>query len=374
MGSKEIYQIALSMLPGIGPVSVRNLTEMFGEVDAVFKMKSSHLKRVKGIGGHFADIILQHRAACIERAEAEMLFMEANGVAHTFIHDDNYPEKLKACADAPIVLFYIGDFEHVPEKSIAIVGTRKATPRGIDATRELVSGFAENEIEPLIVSGLAYGIDVAAHKAAMECNLKTWAILGHGFDIIYPAMHRTVADNIIRHEGCLVSEFPSVAKRDPKHFVRRNRIIAGLSDATVVVESARKGGAMVTADIAGSYNRDVFAFPGRVGDSKSKGCNHLIKTNRAALTESVDDVIYIMNWKGKNKNSNTLQKEIEFNIQFEKNEKIIVDLLKNNEYCDTDLLLKLSGLGISDLSVALLGLEMKSVINALPGKIYALKS
>jgi len=374
MGSKEIYQIALSLLPGVGPVTTRNLQKMFGDNEAIFRLKGTHLKRTYGIGDQLTSIILKNRQACLEKARAEIKFMEANDVHMVDIGDDIYPDKLRACADAPLVLFYIGDFSAFPDKSVAVVGTRKSSQRGVDITENLIQGFKNNNLSPLIVSGLAYGIDVTAHRSALEHGLNTWAILGHGFDIIYPAMHRPVAKAIIDKGGCLVSEFPSHAPRDSKHFVRRNRIIAGLSDATIIVESAKKGGAMVTADIATSYNRDVFAFPGRINDSKSKGCNHLIKTNRAALTESVDDVLYIMNWRKTRKSSEEKQAAIEFNLQFEGNEKIVLDVLKDKDYCDTDQLLKLSGLNIADLSTALLGLEIKSVINALPGKIYAMNS
>jgi len=374
MLSKEQYQIAISMMPRIGPVSARNLIAAFGEIDAVFTMKASQLKRIEGIGKYFASTILTYRKAALERAEEELRFLEANDVNFVFLTDEAYPKKLFECADAPLILYYAGDLSVVNDKSIAVVGTRKATSRGRETTGSLIKSISEAGINPAIVSGLAYGIDVAAHKAALENELPTVAVFGHGFDIVYPVAHTKIAEKIVKAGGALVSEFHSTSKRDPKHFVRRNRIIAGLSDATVVVESARKGGAMVTADIANSYNREVFAVPGRIQDEYARGCNHLIKTNRAMLMESADDLLYIMNWKSRRKKSPARQQQLEFNVQMTDNEKIIVGLLSEKEYCDTDLLTKLSGLNIADLSIALLNLEIKSVIKALPGKIYALNA
>ncbi|MDA3819549.1 MAG: DNA-processing protein DprA [Candidatus Delongbacteria bacterium] len=372
MPSKEQYQIAASMIPGIGPVSARNLIAAFGDIEALFKIKGTQLKRTGGVGKYFASTILTYRKAALERAEMELRFMEANDVNFVFLTDEAYPKKLFECADAPLILYYTGDLTVVNEKTVAVVGTRKATSRGRDTTGNIIKNLPDAGIKPAIVSGLAYGIDVTAHKEALENDLPTVAVFGHGFDIVYPVAHTKIAENIVNAGGVLVSEFHSTSKRDPKNFVRRNRIIAGLSDATIVVESARKGGAMVTADIANSYNRDVFAVPGRINDKYSRGCNHLIKTNRAMLMESTDDLLYIMNWKSDHKKTPGRQKQIEFNVQMTDNEKIIVDLLSEKEYCDTDVLTNLSGLNIADLSVALLNLEMKSIIKALPGKIYAL--
>ncbi|MEA3447825.1 MAG: DNA-processing protein DprA [Bacteroidota bacterium] len=374
MLSKEQYQIAASMIPGIGPVSARNLIAAFGDIDAVFKMKASQLKRIEGIGQYFASTILTYRKAALERAGMELRFMEANDVSFVFLTDEAYPKKLFECADAPLILYYTGDLSVLSEKTVAVVGTRKATSRGRDTTKNIIKNLTEAGIKPTIVSGLAYGIDVTAHKEALENDLPTVAVFGHGFDIVYPVAHTKIAENIVNAGGVLVSEFHSTSKRDPKNFVRRNRIIAGLSDATIIVESARKGGAMVTADIANSYNRDVFAVPGRTNDKYARGCNHMIKTNRAMLLESADDLLYIMNWKTDHKKTPPRQKQIEFNVQMTDNEKIIVDLLSEKEYCDTDLLTNLTGLNIADLSVALLNLEMKSIIKALPGKIYALNA
>ncbi len=367
------HQIAFSLLPGIGPVSARNLLAFFGSSEKVFTVKAQHLKEVSGIGTHFADNILKNRQVALEQAEEEMRFIEANEIQTLSFFDKDYPQKLKQCQDAPMLLYYLGNRPHWNDISVGIVGTRMASRKGKEQTRQLISDIKQKGLNPLIVSGLAYGIDITAHRAAMENDLVTWAVLGHGFDIIYPASHRQYADQIKDTGGTLISEFPSVAKRDKKNFVKRNRIVAGLSDAIVVVESAKKGGAMVTADIANSYNRDVFAFPGRPGEKYCEGCNHLIKTNRAALIENSDDLMYAMSWDIPDEKKN-LQRNIAFDVSLDKNETIIVDLLKEKNYCDIDQLKALSGFNIADLSVSLLSLEMKAVINSLPGKIYALRN
>jgi DNA processing protein len=368
------YQIAFSLLPGIGPVSARNLLAYFGSAEKVFTEKAGNLKRVSGIGEHFADIILKFRQTALDMANEEICFIESNEIKTVSFFDKDYPYKLKQCQDAPLMLYYLGEMSKTDNISIGIVGTRQATRRGRELTNTFVSDFSEKGLNPIIISGLAYGIDVSAHIAAMDNNLKTYAVLGHGFDIIYPAAHRNIAERIRETGGALITEFPSVATRDSKNFVKRNRIVAGLSDAVVVVESPRKGGSMVTADVANSYDRDVFAFPGRSEDKISKGCNFLIKTNRAALIESAADVMYQMNWEANSSESKANQALLKFEFDLKGNEKDIFEILKEREYCDVDQLLNLSGQNIADLSFSLLSLELKSVVEALPGKIYALKS
>ena len=366
------HQIAFSLLPGIGPVAARNLLAYFGSAEKVFTVKATQLRNVPGIGVHFADKILKFRQVALDQAEEEIRFIESNDIQTISFFDKDYPGKLKQCQDAPMMLYYLGRRPVLDDISLGVVGTRMATRKGKELTRQLICDLENKGLEPLIVSGLAYGIDITAHIAAMDNGLLTWAVLGHGFDIIYPASHRKFAERIKEEGGTLISEFPSVATRDKKNFVKRNRIIAGLSDALVVVESAKKGGAMVTADVANSYNRDVFAFPGKPGDKYSEGCNHLIKTNRAALIERADDLLYHMGWDIPDEKKST-QRDIAFDISLDEHEKMIVNLLKDREYCDIDQLKNMSGLNIADLSLCLLSLEMKSVLDSLPGKIYALK-
>lgn len=367
------YQIAFSLLPGIGPVAARNLLAYFGSAEEVFKVKATFLKEVPGIGQRFADTILHNRQTALELAEDELKYIELNDVGTLSFFEKDFPKKLKQCQDSPLMIYYLGKRPVWDGISLGVVGTRRATRKGTDLTRKLITDIKKEGIEPLIVSGLAYGIDIEAHLSAMDNDLITWAVLGHGFDIIYPAVHREYADRIKDTGGTLISEYPTVLQRDKKHFVKRNRIIAGLSDALVVSESAKKGGAMVTADVANSYNRDVFAFPGRPGDKASEGCNHLIKTNRAALIESVHDLLYHTGW-APNKAKQQKQKDIAFDISLDDNEKVILDIIKEKEYCDLDQLKNLSHFNIADLSMSLLSLEMKSLISALPGKIYSVKS
>ncbi|MDA3909810.1 MAG: DNA-processing protein DprA [Bacteroidales bacterium] len=367
------YQIAFSLLPRIGPVAARNLLAYFGSAEKVFTVKATHLREVPGIGKLFADSILNNRQNALELAEEELKYIEANDVGTMSFFEKDFPKRLKNCQDAPLMVYYLGKRPVWDDISLGVVGTRMATRKGKELTRTLVSDLKTKGLNPLIVSGLAYGIDINSHLAAIENELTTWAVLGHGFDIIYPASHREHAEQIKASGGTLISEYPTVAIRDKKNFVKRNRIIAGLSDALVVVESAKKGGAMVTADVANSYNRDVFAFPGKPGDKVSEGCNHLIKTNRAALIESADDILYHMGWSS-NKEADHKQRDIAFDISLDENEKILFDIIREKEYCDLDQLKNISRLNIADLSLSLLSLEMKSVIDALPGKIYTVRT
>lgn len=367
------YQIAFSLLPGIGPVAARNLLAYFGSAEEVFKVKATFLKEVPGIGQRFADTILHNRQTALELAEEELKYIELNDVGTLSFFEKEFPKKLKQCQDSPLMIYYLGKKPVWDGISLGVVGTRRATRKGTDLTRKLITDIKKEGLEPLIVSGLAYGIDIEAHLSAMDNDLITWAVLGHGFDIIYPAVHRQYAERIKDTGGTLISEYPSILTRDKKHFVKRNRIIAGLSDALVVSESAKKGGAMVTADVANSYNRDVFAFPGRPGDKASEGCNHLIKTNRAALIESAADLLYHTGWTP-NKTRQQKQRDIAFDVSLDDNEKVILDIIKEKEYCDLDQLKNLSHFNIADLSMSLLSLEMKSLISALPGKIYSIKS
>ena len=260
------YQVALSMLPGIGSVAARNLLVKFEDIEKVFKAKKKDLIRVIGIGEYFANRIIDNREKALEFADMELEFMAKNEINTISIFDSDYPKRLKNCADAPMLLYYLGQRPVEISKSIGIVGTRLATRRGREFTSNFITNLKAEGIHPFIISGLAFGIDISAHIAAMENDLPTWAVLGHGFDMMYPVDHRVHAAKIVAKGGTLITEFASSASKDKKNFVRRNRIVAGLSDAVVVVESASKGGSLVTADIANSYNKDVFAVQGRPSD------------------------------------------------------------------------------------------------------------
>ncbi|HUM89274.1 MAG TPA: DNA-processing protein DprA, partial [Prolixibacteraceae bacterium] len=242
-------------------------------------------------------ILIDERANVLSKADEEINFIEKYGIKTFFYLDKDYPRRLALCEDSPVILFQKGTATLNQQKIISIVGTRNATDYGRQQTEELISGLASLGINILIVSGLAFGIDIAAHKAALKNNFQTIGVVGHGLDKIYPSMHANIAREMIASGGGVLSDFVSGSKIDPGNFPRRNRIVAGLADCTIVIESGEKGGALVTADIANSYNRDVFAYPGRTNDPFSKGCNNLIKQNKAALIESASDLIQFMGWE-----------------------------------------------------------------------------
>ncbi|HDR51848.1 MAG TPA: DNA-protecting protein DprA, partial [Mariniphaga anaerophila] len=274
------YKIAISMVPGIGGVLARNLVAYSGSAEQVFSESFKSLVKIPGIGEVNAKRIKSD--GVFQKAEKELEFIQKYKIDVRFYTDKNYPRRLKPCPDAPIVLYSKGNMNLDEQRIVSIVGTRNATDYGKTICEQLVQGFAERNHPVLVVSGLAYGIDIHAHKMALKYNVPTVGVVGHGLDKIYPSLHADTARKMLQSGG-LVSDFPSGTKIDPPNFIRRNRIIAGLADATIVVESAEKGGALITADIASSYNRDVFAFPGRVDETYSRGCNRLIRLSGASL-------------------------------------------------------------------------------------------
>ncbi|RLD72008.1 MAG: DNA-protecting protein DprA [Bacteroidetes bacterium] len=360
------YKIALSMISGIGNVNSKKLIAHFGEIESIFKAKKTELLNVSGIGPQIANEILNKNA--LDDALKEIDFLEKNKIKAYFLLDSDYPERLKHCEDSPIIIYFKGNTNLNSQKIISIVGTRNATQYGKDHCNELIKNLHNNGHNPLIVSGLAYGIDICAHKAAIKNNLSTVAVLGHGLQMMYPASHRQAARDIISRGG-LLTEFSSKSKLDPSNFVKRNRIIAGMADATIVVESGAKGGSLITADIANSYNRDVFAFPGRVHDKQSIGCNRLIKTNRAALIENINDLEYILGWE-KNEKKEAVQKQLF--IELTADEKVIIDVLKSAENLSIDIICLKSNFPMSKVSSILLKLEFSGLVKSLPGKIYKL--
>ena len=297
------YYIALTFIPGVGDIIAKNLIAYIGSAEGIFKEKKQNLLKIPKIGETLAECITS--AETIKRAETELLFIEKNNIKAFAFTEDNYPTRLKLCDDSPVVLYIKGNCNINAPKSIAIVGTRNATAYGKDICKQLIEDLKPHNC--LIVSGLAYGIDICAHKLALENNLETLGILGHALDTIYPADHKAYAKMIAEH-GALITEHPSKTPIDKSNFVKRNRIIAGLSDATIVIESGEKGGALITTEYANAYNRDVFAIPGRTSDKYSIGCNNLIRTNKAALVTSVKDIEYLLNWQ------NSSSKKIVINL------------------------------------------------------------
>ena len=368
----RLYNLAISFLPGVGDVNAKKLLSRFGSFDAVFDSSLSELKRIPGIGDSIALKLFNAFNPAIQKAEEELEYVYTNELDFVTYIDRAYPQRLKECDDAPMALYYKGELNFNSNKIISIVGTRKSTKYGTDFCDKLVGDIAERYPNAVIVSGLAYGIDVAAHKAALKYGLKTWAVFGHSLEIVYPAVHKRIAQKIIDQGGAVITDFPHGAKRDPSNFLKRNRIVAGMADAIVVVESGIRGGSMVTANISNHYNRDVFAVPGSVNSAYSAGCNKLIKSNRANLLESLDDIEYIMNWSSKKEatKSNILQLIQDLN----ENEKIIVDVLKKYEFLDIDNISRQTKLDPNALSLSLLELEFKGVVRVLPGKIFSLKS
>jgi DNA protecting protein DprA len=290
------FRIALTLLDGVGSVTARNLVSYCGSVEAVFKEKKKNLERIPGIGPVTAEKIVSGQP--FSRAEEECAFIEKHHIKPLFYLDKDFPSRLKNCTDAPVMLYYKGTSNLNHHRMIALVGTRNASDYGKQVTEKMVEELKAYDV--IIVSGLAYGIDITAHKAALKYNMETIGVLAHGLDRIYPALHKSTAEKMME-QGGLLTEYMTCTRPDRENFPQRNRIVAGMCDAVVIIEAAKTGGALITADIANSYNRDVFAVPGRTIDTYSLGCNHFIKTNKAALVESATDIAEMMQWNIANK-------------------------------------------------------------------------
>lgn len=362
------YKIGIGMIPYVGSITAKKLIAYTGSIEGVFKEKRKTLEKIPGIGPFLSKSITQK--GLLDKAEKEIEFINKYNIKVFFYLDNDYPGRLKNCCDAPLILYSKGDASLNTEKIISIVGTRKATKTGLDECNKLVDNLAANHPGIVIVSGLAYGIDICAHKAALRNDLPTVAVLGHGLNTIYPAVHRNIARKISSH-GALLTEFISGDTIDRNNFIKRNRIIAGISDATIVVESALNGGALITADIANSYDRDVFAYPGRITDEFSKGCNRLIKINKAALMENINDLEYHLGWDIKKKNKPMQQKLFK---ELTDDEKKITDILKEEKEITIDVLCLKLNLPASYVSTMLLGMEFNGIIMSLPGKVYKLRA
>lgn len=364
---EQVYIIGLSMIPGIGSITARKLINSVGSAEAVFLEKKSAIRKIPGIGEFVAARITENRL--LNNAEEEIRFIEKNNIKAVCFRDREYPDKLNQCPDGPVIIYVKGNVDFNTGKFISIVGTRTPTSYGINITKKLVGDFAQRNHKPVIVSGLAYGIDICAHKAALNNNFQTVAVLGHGMKYIYPVVHSSFSQKITEH-GALVTDFPSYEKPERNNFIKRNRIIAGLSDATLIIESGVKGGALITADLADSYDRDVFAVPGRVGDTYSAGTNLLIKKNRASLAESCEDIEYMMGWGSKGQNA-SIQPEL-FN-ELPEDEQILLNLIAKEEKIEFDQLCIRTGIPVNKLSAYLLNLEFGGLIETAPGNIYTLR-
>lgn len=360
-----IYRIALRMLPGLGDITSRKLIEHFGNAEAVFKAQKKDFAEIGGMKTKMSGLISSK--GVLDRAEEEWRFVQKHKIEPFFYTDAKYPVRLRQCPDNPLMLFFKGHCELNSRHIVSVVGTRQATSRGKQICDHIIDGLAAQGV--VVMSGLAYGIDTCAHRAAVNRNLPTVAVLGHGLDRIYPAQNAKLARQMIKNGG-LLTEFFSGSMPDRENFPKRNRIIAGICDAVIVVEAAKKGGALITADIATSYNRDVFAVPGRWDDEFSVGCNGLIKQNKAALIQSAEDVLYIMGWDQEKKKSKSIQTRL-FEQMGEK-EQIIYSALLEHGSAGIDWICHISGLTGGDVAAVLLNMEFDGMIKVLPGKLYAL--
>lgn len=366
MHNELLYQLALTLVPNIGDVQSKILVQHFGDARSIFKTKTSLLEKIEGIGSIRANSIKDFDDFHI--AEKELEFIEKYKIKTFFLTDKEYPQRLLNCYDSPTLLFYKGSADLNASKIVAIVGTRSYTEYGKQFTEKLVKDLSEQNIT--IISGLAFGIDAFAHRAALKNNLPTVGIVGHGLDKIYPSDHAGLAKDMIKNNGGILSEFFSGTKPDKHNFPLRNRVVAGLSDATVLVETNIKGGSMITGNLANAYNRDVFAVPGRTTDTKSSGCNHLIKNNKAILLTDADELLDVMGWKEKTKTKTKKQKELF--IELSPEEKQIIQLLQEKDSVSIDEINLSSGLSSSSVAAALLNLELQNVVASLPGKMYRL--
>ena len=358
------HKVALGLIPRIGDINDRKLVSYFGSVEAIFHEPYRNLIRIPGIGSGIAKYISDK--SYIETAELEVEFITRNNIRTYFYLDNDYPFRLRQCDDSPVVFYFKGSCDLNAIKILSVVGTRNATSRGKELCDKIIGGLAEGHPDLIIVSGLAYGIDIASHKAALSNNLQTIGVLGHGFKTTYPSIHASVARAMVK-QGGLLTDFISDALPERNNFIKRNRIIAGLSDATLVVESGIKGGALITADIAASYNRDVFAVPGRPEDQWSAGCNSLIRNNKAALTECSDDIEYFLNWK-REKIKPPVQKTL-FS-ELDDTEKLIYELLSKEGELTIDTICRALEIPVFKLSALLLQMEFKGLLKCFPGNLY----
>jgi len=353
------------MLPGIGAVVARNLVSYCGSVENIFKRKRANLERIPGIGAERAETIVNHDL--FDKAEKEVVFIRKHKISTLFYTDKEYPLRLKNCDDSPVLLFTRGNFELNPSRSIAIVGTRNATSYGKNITEQLVADLAKYDVT--IVSGLAYGIDIFAHRACLKHNVPTIGVLAHGLNKLYPQEHKATAEKMLKNGGVL-TEFTTTTKFAASNFPARNRIVAGMTDAVVMVESAIKGGSLITADIANGYNREVFAIPGKANEKYSQGCNDYIRQNKAALAENAEHIAELMGWNADEKS--TGKKQYQLFRDLTPDEKALVSILKEKGKTDIDTLTLHSGLPVHKISTTLLNLEFDGMLKALPGKMFEL--
>ncbi len=357
-----VHLLALQQVEGVGDIVAKKLITHCGNATEVFKTKTSQLANIDGIGSVLLKNIKDKTV--FEKAEQELQFIKSNEIKVAYFQDENYPDRLKHCIDGPVLLFTSGNIDLKNKKIISIVGTRQITSYGMEFCRKLIEDLAP--LDPVIISGFAYGVDIFAHQLAMEHDLQTIGVVAHGLNQIYPKTHKKYVAKVEQNGG-FMTEFWSSSNPEKENFVRRNRIVAGISEATIVIESADRGGSLITANIANDYNRDVFAVPGRTTDKYSQGCNNLIKTQKANLLSSAADLVYILNWDIESK-AKPVQKQLF--VTLENDEQKVYDYLLKNGKELMDIIALRCDFPIYKISGMLLNMELKGVIRPLPGKLF----
>lgn len=358
-----LYILALQRVKGIGDVNAKKLIANCGSAKNVLKEKRRTLEKINGIGSFTIKNLFN--SVNLKEAEKELQYIQKNNIETLYFENENYPSKLKHCLDGPILMFKEGDFNLKSHPIISIVGTRKMTSYGRDFCEKLIAEL--KEYNPIIVSGFAYGVDICAHRAAIKNNLQTVGVLAHGFEEVYPKSHKKYVSEV-NNNGGFITDFWHNDELQRESFLKRNRIVAGISEATIIIESADKGGSLVTADIANSYNRDVFAVPGRSTDVYSKGCNDLIKRNKAAILTSANDLIEMLNWRLNSENPKVVQKQLF--IELNETEQLVYDFLLRKGKELLDVVSLNCELPIHTTATILFNLEMKGAVKALPGKLF----
>lgn len=365
LDSETHAALALTFIPGIGPNKAKNLIAFCGSAESIFREKKSALLKIPDIGPHTAKA-LQHTAPYFQRADQEMEFIKRFNIGVHFYYEEHYPQRLRQCDDSPVILFSKGNANLNAERCVSVVGTRSATTYGKQLVLELLKSLLP--FQPLVVSGLAYGVDIHAHRACLQLGLPTVACLAHGLDRIYPPTHHETAKEMLEFGG-LLTEFPSMTNPDRELFPSRNRIIAGISECTIVVETDSKGGSIITANLANSYGRDVFAYPGRVFDRHSKGCNDLIRSNTAAILTDPEEIVDCLGWSPEKRKTPT---QMVLFSEFSTEEQLVVGVLREKRRLPMDKISHLTALPLPRVSTLLLELEFRGVVKSLPGMMYDL--
>ncbi len=369
-----MYQLALTLLKGVGPVNAKNLVNYLGSAKLLFTLTKQEIAHLSGLSSAAISSITDQFSVVLKKAEKEILLCQEKNITPLFYTDATFPKRLHECIDAPLFLFSKGHVDFNSAKFVSIVGTRQATNYGKEQCLQLVIDLAKTIPNLVIVSGLAYGIDIAAHKAALQCNVPTIGVMASGFHRIYPTAHVPIAMEMLQQGGIITEQLYYDEALKP-NFIKRNRIIAGMCDALVVVESAAKGGALVTASIAGTYNKDVFVFPGRCNDTVSAGCNALIKHNKAALIENAADLMYYMGWDSQaTRLSSTPSAQLPaFFQELNPIDQKIVSCIFEEKILHIDDISNKTQIQVEDLLPMLLLLEFQNVVVCLPGNRYKLK-